>query len=257
MAAKAGEAIRKSPESKAGVLEYWFFINLRFFVKNRTPLYSTSKTIGCPFFVSFIKKERFSEIVHNACAFPGIIPVGDTMESKRDPDEKFVQLVVDHQPALHAFVAALLPGHPDVKDVVQDTNAAIWKKREEFQLGTNFKAWCFSVAKFKVMAVWRDQQRRKVWAVPKETLERLVNEAVEGCFEAEDLRAGALRECIQQLRPLDRGLILNRYFEGQTLKEVAAEVGRKADNLKGSLHRIRLVLRTCMERKVRSRKAMQ
>lgn len=168
-----------------------------------------------------------------------------------------MQLIVDHQPALNAFVAALLPGHPDMKDVVQDTNAAIWQKREEFELGTNFKAWCFSVAKFKVLAVWRDQQRKKVWAVPEETLERLADDAVEGCFEAEDMRVEALRECLQQLRPVDRGLILHRYFEGQTLKEVAAQVGRKADNLKGSLHRIRLVLRMCMERKVKTRRALQ
>lgn len=179
------------------------------------------------------------------------------MQSEEETEEKFVQLVVDHQAALYAFVAALLPGHPDVKDVVQNTNAAIWKKRKEFQIGTNFKAWCFSVAKFKVMTVWRDQQRQKVWAVPEETLDRLVDDAVESCFDSEDSRTEALRECIQQLRPVDQGLILNRYFEGKSLKEVAAEVGRKADNLKGSLHRIRLVLRACTERKVKARRAVQ
>jgi len=171
-------------------------------------------------------------------------------------DETFVQLVVDHQAALHAFVAALLPGHPEVKDVVQDANAAIWKKRGEFQIGTNFKAWIFSVAKFKVMALWRDQQRRKVWAMPEETLDQLVDEAVEGCFSGRDERHEVLLECLQQLRPEDRGLILRRYFEGQSLKEVAAQVGRKADNLKGSLHRIRMVLRACVSRKMNMRKVI-
>lgn len=168
-------------------------------------------------------------------------------------EEAFVQLVVDHQAALHAFVASLLPGHAEIKDVVQEVNAAVWQKRGEFEIGTNFKAWIFSVARFKVMAQWRDQERQRVWAVPRETLDLLIDEAVEGCYEANDARHEALLECLQQLRPGDRGLILRRYFEGQTLKEVAAEVGRKAENLKGSLHRIRLGLRACVERKMKLR----
>jgi len=171
-------------------------------------------------------------------------------------EETFVQLVVSHQAALHAFVLSLLPGNPEADDVVQEVNAAVWKKRGEFEIGTNFKAWMFSVAKFKVMALWRDQKRRKVWAVPEETLSKLLEDAAEECFEASDPRHEALRECIQQLRPEDRGLVLRRYFEGHSLKQVAAEVGRKADNLKGTLHRIRMSLRACVRSKLSVRRAI-
>lgn len=171
------------------------------------------------------------------------------MPEPPDIEETFVQLVVGHQAALHAFVLALLPGHPDADDVVQEVNASLWKKRGEFEVGTNFKAWMFSVARFKVMALWRDQKRRKVWTVPEETLHLLIDEAADACYEAEDPRHLALRQCIQELRPQDRGLILRRYFQGASLKQLAQEVGRKADNLKGSLHRIRLALRSCVRRK--------
>lgn len=58
------------------------------------------------------------------------------MQEAPDIEEEFVQLVVNHQPALHAFVLSLLPGHPEADDVVQDVNIALWKKRGEFQLGT-------------------------------------------------------------------------------------------------------------------------
>ncbi len=172
------------------------------------------------------------------------------MPAAPDIEETFVRLVVSHQAALHAFVLALLPGHPEADDVVQDVNAALWQKRGEFSVGTNFKAWMFSVARFKVLALWRDQKRRKVWAVPEETLHLLIDDAAEVCYEAEDPRHAALRQCIRELRPQDQGLILRRYFEGYSLEKVAREVGRKADNLKGSLHRIRLALRTCVRRKI-------
>lgn len=171
------------------------------------------------------------------------------MPTPPDIEETFVRLVVSHQAALHAFVLALLPGHPEADDVVQEVNSSMWQKRGEFTVGTNFKAWMFAVARFKVMALWRDQKRRKVWAVPEETLNLLIEDAAEVFHEAEDPRQVALRQCIQQLSPQDRGLILRRYFQGSSLQQVAREVGRKAENLKGSLHRIRLALRTCVRRK--------
>ena len=71
------------------------------------------------------------------------------MASRPDPEETFVQLVVTHQAALRAFVLSLLPGSDEVEDVIQETNAAIWRKRGEFEIGTNFKSWMFSVAKFQ------------------------------------------------------------------------------------------------------------
>ena len=172
------------------------------------------------------------------------------MNENPDTEEDFVQLLVSHQSALLAFILALLPGHPEMNDVVQEVNASLWKKRSEFEMGTNFKAWMFSVAKFKVMALWRDEKRRKVWAVPEETLNLLIDEAAAVCHGTEDPRHVALRQCLLQLRPDDRSLVL-RYYGGEgNMASLASELGRKAENLKGSMHRIRLSLRTCMMRKI-------
>jgi len=178
------------------------------------------------------------------------------MHEAPDIEETFVQLVVSHQAALHAFVLSLLPGSPEVDDVVQEVSAKLWKKRDEFEVGTNFKAWMFSIAKFQVMALWRDQKRRKVWVMPEEALHLLIEDATDACHEADDTRQVVLRQCMKELPPNDRGLILRRYFENNSLKQVALEVGRKAENLKGSLHRIRLVLRACVRRKIGFRRAL-
>lgn len=167
-----------------------------------------------------------------------------------DPERTFIQLVVNHQPALRAFVLSLLPGSPEVDDVIQETNAEIWVKRGDFRIGTNFKSWMFSVAKFKVMNVWRDHQRRKVWAVPEETLTMLVERIEQGALADTETRHGALRHCIERLKAEDRNLILNRYIVGQSLGKLAEEVGRNTNSLKVSLHRIRAALKVCIKRKL-------
>ena len=173
-----------------------------------------------------------------------------------DFEQAFVQLVVTHQAALRAFVLSMLPGSPDSDDVIQESNAAVWQKRGEFEIGTNFKAWMFSIAKFKVMSHWRDTQRRKEWVIPEETLAGLVDESVERAFESTEIRHELLRECLQQLRPEDRGLILRRYIDDRRLKELSSEVGRTADSLKVSLHRIRMLLKMCVQRKMNKEVAL-
>ncbi|QTN32201.1 sigma-70 family RNA polymerase sigma factor [Akkermansiaceae bacterium] len=173
------------------------------------------------------------------------------MAKQPDPEETFVQLVVTHQAALRAFVLSLLPGSSEVDDVIQETNSEIWQKRGEFRIGTNFKSWMFSVAKFKVLSSWRDQSRRKEWAMPEETLTKLIDRVETGNLGSTEVRLEALRACLQQLRPVDRGLILRRYIGEHSLGKLAAEVGRNAESLKVSLHRIRMALRTCVTHKTR------
>jgi RNA polymerase sigma-70 factor (ECF subfamily) len=169
----------------------------------------------------------------------------------RDSDkieEMFVHLVANHQIELRAFVVSMMPGSAEVDDVIQSTNLVVWQKRGEFEIGTSFKAWMFSVAKFQVMAAWRDQKRRKEWALPESVLTKLIEEGVASGSEAIVPRHEILHECLQQLRPEDRGLILRRYFDGRRVKDVAAEAGRGVDSVKMSLHRIRLMLGMCVRR---------
>ena len=173
------------------------------------------------------------------------------MASRPDPEETFVQLVVTHQAALRAFVLSLLPGSNEVEDVIQEANAEIWRKRGEFEIGTSFKSWMFSVAKFKVMSSWRDRSRRKEWVVPEETMTKLIEGIEAGGYETTEDKQEALGHCLQQLRPVDRGLILRRYIKEHSLGELAVETGRSKESLKVSLHRLRMLLKACVLRKLK------
>lgn len=169
-----------------------------------------------------------------------------------DPEQTFVQLVVTHQAALRAFVLSLMAGSPDVDDVIQETNAEIWQKRGDFKIGTNFKSWMFSVAKFKVMSTWRDRARRKEWAMPDETLTKLVEMVDAGALGSTHLKLDALRFCLQRLNPGDKGLVLRRYLDEMSLGNLAKDVGRTKESLKVSLHRIRTLLKTCINRRLKA-----
>lgn len=90
-----------------------------------------------------------------------------------DPDASFVTLLTASQLSLLLYVRSLMPGDPAAQDVAQQANATIWEKRAEFELGTNFKAWAFSIARYEVLNR-RKQQSRDARLVFSEDLERTI-----------------------------------------------------------------------------------
>lgn len=94
-------------------------------------------------------------------------------------DGPFVQLIADHQNVIRNFIISLLPGAPGVDDVFQNTNAVIWKKRESFEMDTNFRAWVLSIARFQAMAHLQ-QLRRRRWVSLDPDVAELIADDVEG-----------------------------------------------------------------------------
>ncbi|MCH7229004.1 sigma-70 family RNA polymerase sigma factor [Haloferula sp. A504] len=180
----------------------------------------------------------------------------DNLEEGDNSDETLVQLVATHQSALRGFVMAMMPGSADVDDVVQEVNALVWRKRREFEIGTNFNAWMLTVAKFHVLNAWRRQRNRRESAFPEDVLAKLVDQAIESSTAAPPSRHKILWECLERLRPTDRALILRRYFDDSSIKQLAAEAGRGVDSVKMSLYRIRNVLATCVRRRILQQRSL-
>lgn len=81
-----------------------------------------------------------------------------------DPSEEFVSLLTQHQRVLLAFILGLVPDRNDAEDIRQRTNIMLWRKREDFQSGTSFCSWAFSVARWEAKGFLRERGR-KSWLV--------------------------------------------------------------------------------------------
>ena len=126
-----------------------------------------------------------------------------------EPDSTFVKLLTDHQSVIRSFIISLLPGAPGVDDVIQETNMVLWKKRETFELGTNFKAWVLKTARYQAMSYcWILKKRR--WVTLDDDVAELVADEIEANLDREmvEKRIKALRSCIEKVRPEDRELLM-------------------------------------------------
>lgn len=155
------------------------------------------------------------------------------------------------RPALMSYVLSLLPDRDACDDVVQETCLFLWNRRSEFEPGTNFKAWAFKAAWFKVLTHRREMQRRKLVSFSDDVLER-ISKAAEQFAEDVDHRLTALRECVSDLPSDSQRLLQLKYLDRQSLTDHAKKVGVKPNQIQKTLSRIRIALRHCVETRISS-----
>ena len=159
----------------------------------------------------------------------------------------FVQLMINCQSRLYAFILTLV-GDPDhASEVLQETNIVLWRKSDQFEMGTNFTAWAFKIARFQMMA-HRQRLGRDRHVFDDETLEVV---AMDCERQSDDLdeRLSALTHCLDELPEHSRDVIDQRYKQGSPVKAIAKDLGRKANQVAVQLHRIRQTLMQCIERR--------
>ncbi|MFT5853347.1 MAG: RNA polymerase sigma-70 factor (ECF subfamily) [Verrucomicrobiales bacterium] len=163
---------------------------------------------------------------------------------------EFVKLLTGHQSALRGFIVSLMPGSPDVEDVLQDTNVVIWEKMSSFEQGSNFRAWIFAIAKNVALAHFSKLKRDRS-PVVSETLARLIADT---WYQREnaDLASKdiALNYCLQTLDDSELAVVDARYSHHNSLEALAAATKRPAATLRVLLFRVREKLRLCVNKRL-------
>ena len=175
-------------------------------------------------------------------------PTPDEPESAGDclKLQEFVSQLTANQSRIRGFIVTLLPGSPDVSDVLQETNLTLWKSQARYRPGTNFLAWAFTVARLEVLHHRTRAKRRGRILISDELLDMLADELPDSGDH--DAYLSALDACKSKLTEPQRELIDFRYEPGHSLEAYAQQTGRKASALRVALMRIRAVLRDCIER---------
>lgn len=169
-----------------------------------------------------------------------------TTSKESTASNEFVSLLTNYQPDLWAFILSLMPGDPDAADVLQKTNITLWNKKDSFELGTNFRAWSFKVARFKVLGHRKAIARSRELLLDEELLDVVAKESSE-FIQNSDQRLPSLEKCLKELRPNDLQLIYCRYNGSGGLEKYSQASGRSVASLSSTLYRLRAALRKCVK----------
>ena len=159
--------------------------------------------------------------------------------------EEFVELMTSFQGRMYAYIMSLMADPDAANDILQETNLVLWKKSGEYQMGTNFKAWCFRIANFRVMA-YRQRKMRDRLVFDDDIMMTLTVEAgvLDDTYE---IRQKQLTHCMAKLPDRQRDLIERRYSIGASIKKIAEDLKSTANSITQALFRARTNLVNCVK----------
>ena len=164
--------------------------------------------------------------------------------------ELFVRLLTRHENDLYRSIVALMPGRPEVDDVMQETAASLWKKFADYDASQPFLPWARRFALFEVLK-WRQRLGRSKLIFNDDLIHQVAAEQDAVQPELEQRRK-ALDICLAKLGRRDRQLLRQRYQDGLTVMDLAQSEGIKPHKLYYALEKIRRNLLACIETTINS-----
>ncbi|WP_025051889.1 RNA polymerase sigma factor [Sulfitobacter noctilucae] len=155
------------------------------------------------------------------------------MSAPADPRDE----LVEHLPAMRAFAISLTRNGAIADDMVQDTLVKAWTNIEKFQVGTNMRAWLFTILRNTYYSN-RRKAKREVADVDGIFTESLAEKpAHDGHMQMADFRRALL-----QLKDEQREALLLVGASGFSYEEAAEMCGVAVGTIKSRTNRARAQL---------------
>ena len=157
----------------------------------------------------------------------------------------FLKLFLKNEHHLFNFILTLVPNYSDAEDLLQETTSTLWEKFDSFEQGTNFMAWAFKIARYKVSNYYRTEKSQlKLDEDILDTLSETMNKSEELYKE----RKAALSGCFEKLQRADKKLLQMRYYHRISIPKIAEKTGEPSHSLYKRISTIYRLLRACIQR---------
>lgn len=162
----------------------------------------------------------------------------ELVRKNRKAAAEFVSLYSD---PIHAYVhQRLIPRTDLVDDMVQEVFLAAWGNLDRFEGRSSLKTWLLGIARHKIEDHYRARLREPHSLDPEEDPPpQMVDEPTFDALIDEERVLARTRQVLGELEETSRLLLLWRYWEKRSAREMAESIGRTEKAVERALARAR------------------
>lgn len=166
-------------------------------------------------------------------------------------ESDFIRLFARHELALRNYARLILPDWNAVDDVLQDASITMWECRQRLRDESGFLPWGKVIVRNKCFNAIAKMRRDRL-VLNKDVLELIAQEE-----EADSdttnliLVQHSLEECMGELTPERRELVLAPYRGAGEVKKLAMRSNKTPNSLYKIIGRLRAKLSRCVEVKLK------
>lgn len=177
----------------------------------------------------------------------------------------FEEIVRHYHRDVRLYVARHLGREAAVDDVSQEVFVQVYRSLDQFAGRGSLRAWILGIARH-CLGTWFRQQNRQIrfrtgdfdldlaqyhWHQRPQSADKRRDPSTDECDTERELHF--LQECLTKLKPPQRTLIQQFYFEQVTAEAIAQQQGRGAGGVRMALLRIREALAKCVRQQLARR----
>jgi RNA polymerase sigma-70 factor (ECF subfamily) len=153
------------------------------------------------------------------------------------------------QPVVGAMVAGGVINFHDAEDVVAQIASAVVRNFSKYDASRPFLPWVLGIARNQLLQYYERQAGDRHSYFDGQTLQ-LIEKTFEEVAGEMPERLSALLECVEGVRGRARRVLGLRYQRGQSAQQIGEQLGMSRNAVWTVLHRVRLSLRDCIDRKL-------
>jgi RNA polymerase sigma-70 factor, ECF subfamily len=171
-------------------------------------------------------------------------------------DHQALEAIIDlYSPKLYNVAQRILGERADTEEVIQDVFWTVFRKAKTFQGGSRFSTWLYRLTVNEALGKIRRRKNQKREIEYKEYLPKFADDGhhrvrpvvdwsdnLDRSYARQEMQR-VVKAALDELKPLDRSVVVLSDLEGLTDKEIAATLQLTISAVKTRLHRARLFLR--------------
>ena len=164
--------------------------------------------------------------------------------------EAFGELVRLHEGWVRGFLRSRIHDWAAADDLAQDVFVTAFRRIKTYTTGASFEGWLRGIAVNHLRNFVR--KRREQCIGGNDELQALIDRGANAFLATGDESGAldALHKCLGKIDGPSRDLLNQRYVNGKTVREIAAECGKGYSALTMHLHRLRELLAECVQKKM-------
>ena len=161
-------------------------------------------------------------------------------------EKRFEEIIESHRDQIYRMCWGFAKNAFDVDDIFQEVVINIWKGYAGFKGDSSLSTWIYRIT-VNTCLLWK-RRKNKIQEKSSELdlSVNMIQEEVEGREKNENILA--LRKAIQELKKIDRTLIL-LLLEGCSYKEISEISGLTVSNVGAKINRIKTKIKQIMQNK--------
>ena len=149
--------------------------------------------------------------------------------------ETFVKLTQENKKIIFKICSSYCANKDNRDDLAQEIVFNLWKSFSRYTPDYKFSTWMYRIALNVAISFYRKEQKTTNTVLMGEHLIEIIDENLEEGLEA---NLNALQKFINELKPLDKALML-LYLEEKSHKEIAEIIGITSTNVATKIGRIK------------------